>query len=1339
MNRVSINNTFKYAVIYVINVEAETHKGLLKIGETTLETDLPVDHLHPNSKELNKCAKERVDSYTRTSGIKYNLLYTELARKCVVNENGNQECTSFRDHDVHKLLKSSQIENIKFCHSKGREWFKVDLETVKTAIQNIKKNDYSMLIQEESSDYGKIVFRPEQDEAIKKTVNHFKKSNRMLWNAKMRFGKTLSTLELIKQLGYKKTIIITHRPVVDDGWNKDFYKIFSKNENYEYASKNKGNSIKTLIANRTSFIYFASIQDLRGSDRVGGKFSKNDELFNIDWDLVVIDEAHEGTTTSLGEDVINELCKSKGEKEVRRLELSGTPFNIMTNYNEDSIYTWDYMMEQHSKKKWDECNFGDSNPYKELPKLNIFTYDLGDIIKANQYKDVEDKAFNFKEFFRTREGKFIHEKDIISFLNLITNGDDSSFYPYANENFRKLFRHTLWMVPGVKEAKALSELLEKHNVFGCGQFKVVNVAGEGDEEVANCSALEAVKNAIDEVDSGKSVLEYTITISCGRLTTGVTVPEWTAVMMLSGSYSTSAANYLQTIFRVQSPCKKYGMLKDSCYVFDFAPDRTLKMVAESVALSTKAGKTKESDKRIMGEFLNFCPVVSVGGTGMKKYNVNSMLQQLKNAYAEKAVISGFDDYNLYNDNLLKLDAVEIEKFKKLKGIIGSTKSNKKTNEIDINNQGFTDEQYEEIERIEKKPKKERTKEEEEALKKIEEKKKQRYNAISILRGISIRLPLLIYGVNFEYNEDITMEMLVNNIDDSSWEEFMPADVTKEVFREFIKYYDEDIFLAAGRKIRTMAKSADELPPKERVVKISRLFSYFKNPDKETVLTPWRVVNMHMSDCLGGYCFWDEKFKTELEEPRYVDNGEVTKETLSNISSKVLEMNSKTGLYPLFITYSIYKSRCNKYVGELTNQVRYKLWRDTVENNLYVICKTEMAKLITKRTLLGYKEGRINAHHFQNLINMLKNEKNKFKNKIHSSKCWTAGRSGNVKFDVIVGNPPYQENISNNQKNASLSKQLFPLFIERSIELNAKYVSLITPSRWFTADAQDKSFLKLREFIKQNNHFVSIFNYANNKIVFNSVDIKGGVNYFLFDKSHEGTVKFYECNEKEKKLYSRKLFEEGLDIIISVNEAIPILQKVKENSSFRSFIEITNGRNAFGIVGKESVVKEITRSEEFKDSIELRCAKDEILYTERKYVTKNIDIMQSWKVFISKSSDGETINSDKEVSIIGKPYIGKPNSACTDSLIPIGKFKVEQEAVNLQKYMRTKFLRFMVGILKVSQNVYQNVYQFVPLQNFTNKSDINWNMSIMEIDEQLFNKYSFTDEEKNYIRGKIKDM
>ena len=263
----------------------------------------------------------------------------------------------------------------------------------------------------------------------------------------------------------------------------------------------------------------------------------------------------------------------------------------------------------------------------------------------------DEKAFNFREFFRTKDtplcGRgaggeaFIHDKDVDRFLDLLCKDDKDSLYPYSNDQFRRIFRHTLWLVPGVKAARALSTKLKSHPVF-C-MFQIVNVAGNGDEDEENVEALQMVNKSIGE-DPDET---YTITLSCGRLTTGVSIKPWTAVFMMAGSFSTSAAQYMQTIFRVQTPFTNHGRMKEQCYAFDFAPDRTLRVLAETAKVSAKAGKQTEEDRRILGDFLNFCPIISIDGSKMKPYDVNKMMSQLKKAQIE-ILLSAKNQMNIKN-------------------------------------------------------------------------------------------------------------------------------------------------------------------------------------------------------------------------------------------------------------------------------------------------------------------------------------------------------------------------------------------------------------------------------------------------------------------------------------------------------------------------------------------------------------------------------------------------------------------------------------------------------------------------------------------------------------------
>src|SRR5699024_5354192 len=240
-----------------------------------------------------------------------------------------------------------------------------------------------------------------------------KKKDRMLWNAKMRFGKTLTTYQLVKESEYSKVLILTHRPVVSDSWYEDFNKLDMHDSGYKYGSK-KGESIESLVKNESKFVYFASLQDLRGSTQVGGKQGEKNELvFSTNWDLIVFDEAHEGTQTDLAKNVEQAIKKDN----TKILELSGTPFNLLEQYSEDQVFTWDYVMEQEAKLRWATEKPDIPNPYESLPKVNMFTFNM-----KNKEKYSDNKAFNFKEFFRVdSEGLFVHESDVIGFLNEITN------------------------------------------------------------------------------------------------------------------------------------------------------------------------------------------------------------------------------------------------------------------------------------------------------------------------------------------------------------------------------------------------------------------------------------------------------------------------------------------------------------------------------------------------------------------------------------------------------------------------------------------------------------------------------------------------------------------------------------------------------------------------------------------------------------------------------------------------------------------------------------------------------------------------------------------------------
>lgn len=1263
-------SSLKLKLIYVFRINDTAHHGCLKIGEATCE-DENVFGLSPNSKALNETARKRINQYTQTAGIAYDLLYTELT---VYNRGGLH---SFNDKEVHNVLERSGVKKKVFdTVNKANEWFITDLETVKRAIAAVKEGRNSLSSTEITREYSPIVFRPEQQEAISKTKKQFKKGNQMLWNAKMRFGKTLSALQVVKDMEFQRTLILTHRPVVDSGWFEDFGKIFYDRKDFAYGSKNNGESYSSLERRAEShglhYVYFASMQDLRGSELVGGNFDKNNEVFATDWDLIIVDEAHEGTQTELGKAVMGELVK----EQTKVLRLSGTPFNLLDDFKEDEIYTWDYVMEQRAKVSWDELHFGDPNPYASLPTLNIYTYDLGRLL--HEFVD-EDVAFNFREFFRVNEsGGFCHEKDVLAFLNLLTKEDKDSLYPYANEEYRNIFRHTLWMVPGVKEARALSAMLQTHPVFQ--HFKVVNVAGDGDQDEESRDALEAVEKAIGKDPDATR----TITLSCGRLTTGVSVKAWTAVFMLSGSYNTAASSYMQTIFRVQTPATINGRMKEQCYVFDFAPDRTLKVIAETAKISAKAGKTSQSDRKAMGEFINFCPIISIEGSQMNRFDVPRMLEQLKRVYVERVVRNGFEDSSLYNDELMKLDDLELQEFDDLKKIIGQTKAMPKTNQVDINSQGLNNEEYEEKEKLEKKPKKELTEEDRKRLEELKKKTKNREAAISILRGISIRMPLLIYGAELsDENQEITIDNFASLIDPQSWEEFMPKGVTKQKFNSFKKYYDPEIFCVAGKRIRAIARAADKLSIEERIERITDIFSTFRNPDKETVLTPWRVVNMHLGDCLGGYNFYDTEYQNVISEPRFIDKGEVTAEVFSP-ESRILEINSKSGLYPLYMAYGIYRARVKASLFAVeTVEEQQAVWDKVIAENIFVICKTPMAKSITKRTLVGFRKAKVNTRYFEDLINQIKNKPENFIAKVAKGRSyWKAIDNDNMKFNAIVGNPPYQEVVdqkeSTNGQKVSIS--IFQYFQTISEKIG-KYTALIYPgSRWIHRSGKGLEKFGLTQM--NDPHLALLEFFPCSKDIFKDVAIADGLSIVLknMKKKEYGFTYKYSVDGKTITVQANNPGNDMFSLNPQDNEIIKRLDNAIK--SFGCLHDSILPRNLFSIESdfvekNPSLVKEYNDGDYYNPETEIKLFTNDKAgksgrarwyIADKNVITSGSEYLNKWKVIVSSANAGGQKRSN-QIAIVDN------HSAFGRSRVALKTFATEKEARNFFKYATSEVIRF----------------------------------------------------------------
>ncbi|WP_294430836.1 Eco57I restriction-modification methylase domain-containing protein [uncultured Treponema sp.] len=1349
------NQAFEQKLIYVYRINDTAHEGILKIGEASCNAGMAYFAFEPNSKELNAAAKDRIRHQTQTAGVTFELLYTE-ATAYIQGKN----LIVFQDHDIHDILVRSGIKRKIFdTKHKANEWFYTDLETVKKAIAAAKEGRTSLNASEITKDRSPVIFRPEQTEAIEKTIKQFKKSggsHQMLWNAKMRFGKTLSTLEVVKRMNYSRTLILTHRPVVDSGWFEDYSKIFYDRADFYYFSKKNGGDPKEeenfheMIHSAAKsgmkdyhFIYFASIQDMRGSELVGGKFAKNEEIFNINWDLIIIDEAHEGTQTELGKAVLA-ACK---KDETRILHLSGTPFNLMDDFKEEEIYTWDYVMEQRAKAEWDKIHQGDPNPYSVLPKLSIYTYNLGKLYP--EYAD-EDIAFNFREFFRVdKEGNFIHESNVRQFLDLLTKEDAESNYPFSTEEYRQNFRHSLWMIPGVKEAKALSKLLQEHPVFS--QFNIANVAGDGDEEEEEKEALKKVEKAIGTHPEET----YSITLSCGRLTTGVSVKPWTACFMLSGSFNTAASTYMQTIFRVQTPAVIGGKQKEECFVFDFAPDRMLKVIAETAKISSKAGKTTQDDREILGDFLNFCPIIGFEGSQMQAYNTEKMLGQLKKAYIERVVKNGFEDSYLYNDELMHMDRLALEEFSKLKEIIGSTKAQGKTGDININAQGLTDEQYELLEQpeIREKPPKEITPEQQEALEREKEIKKNRDTAVSILRGISIRMPLLIYGADLKqpdgFEKTITLDNFSDLVDDLSWEEFMPKGVTKEIFAQFKKYYDPDVFRESGVKIREMTRAADKLSIEERIERISAIFATFRNPDKETVLTPWRVVTMHLSQSIGGWCFYNKDYTEQIAEPKLIEQNEITNEVFKK-NAHILEINSKSGLYALYCAYSVYRTRAKLELGpKPTREMEKDLWKRVLVENIFLVCKTPMAKKIAQRTLAGFSDAKVNAHYFEDFVNQLKNKPENFINKVSKTNYWKKDENGDMKFDAIVGNPPYQEETI--QKTSATNGQaprtnIFHYFQMVADSLTSKYTSLIYPAgRWIHRSGKGKGFVQFGLEQINDKSLQRIDYYPNSQELFKDIGLDDGISIVLKNKNKkdDGFLYVYHENEFTKEVHLDYPKEELIPLNpqhgIIVNKVSYFVCKYGLHYLFDRILP----RSLFGIessfvednqdkVRPYSESQGLDREKEVKLLVNDKsgsAGRTQWFIVNKSLLKTNVEYIDEFQVVVSSAHPGGQAGRSNQIEIIDN------HSAFGRSRVALASFKTEIEAKNFFKYANANLIRFM---FLMTDEALTSLGKKVPdIMDYTNQNKlIDFSK---DLNKQLYDLVGLESEEVEYIEKNVRVM
>lgn len=626
--------------IYVYNLpQAATHRGFVKVGYT------------------DRDAETRVNEQMHASGLKANILYTESAM-C-------SDGSIFTDRDVHRILRRRGFRQLN--EGSGRnEWFNCSVSDVKAAIVELKTG-----IVTESGRTASFKMRPEQYQAVKRTMEYYAyaakedpgRPPKFLWNAKMRFGKTFAAYQLAKEMGLRRTLVLTFKPAVESAWREDLmthvdFEGWQFISNRDAAGGHVNIDREYASADQTRpIVVFGSFQDLLGTNDAGGIKAKNEFIHSDNWDLVIFDEYHFGAWRENAKKLFeNPDDEENADFDVEKYQLeeagnaynetflpitadhylflSGTPFRAINSgeFIEDQIYNWTYSDEQRAKETW----VGPHNPYAALPRMVMLTYRIPDSIRQIAMQG-EFNEFDLNVFFSAKgkgdEARFIYENEVQKWLDLIrgsylpSNIDDMKLgqdkrppMPYSDTRLLSVLSHTLWFLPNVASCQAMYNLMMQKQNAWFHQRYTINVCA-GPKAGVGLDALIPVLRSMDD-----PLRSQTITLSCGKLTTGVTVRPWTGVFMLRNLKSPET--YFQTAFRVQSPWEiadeagNSRIMKQECYVFDFALDRALRQISD---YSCRLDVNEANPEKKVAEFINFLPVLAYDGSTMRQISAQDVL------------------------------------------------------------------------------------------------------------------------------------------------------------------------------------------------------------------------------------------------------------------------------------------------------------------------------------------------------------------------------------------------------------------------------------------------------------------------------------------------------------------------------------------------------------------------------------------------------------------------------------------------------------------------------------------------------------------------------------------
>ena len=1309
-------------------------------------------------------------------------LIKKYEHKATVSDN-----VYFRDYAVHDYLENSlgkkrlepedlSTNNVYY----SREFFKdVNTSELDEAINDIceqyklKNSTYAyydsnkrLAVTVHYERGSKWILRPNQQEAVDnfiKAVN-LGRTNLLMY-AVMRFGKSFTSLACAKAINAKTVLIVSAKADVREEWKKNVEQP-GNFEGYNFLSSEEllenDNAISDIHAKDETAVIFLTLQDLQGTEIK----AKHAQVFENKIDLLIVDETHFGARAqSYGEILRNVQTDEKKDlkenikfldkqeddqidledankqiKELKakvRLHLSGTPYRILMGSEfepEDIISFVQFTDIAHEQAAWDAENlYKDDveewdNPYFGFPQMIRFAFHPSEraIEKMNELKkhgvslalSALFKPQSIKKDTKTNaHQKFVHEDEVLDLLKIIDGTSSDSkllgFLDYDKIKQGQMCRHMVMVLPYCASCDAMEKLISDHALEfkNLGEYEILNISGVDAQHHFHTPT--DIKNRIAKLESeGKK----TLTLTVNRMLTGSTVEQWDTMIYLKDT--SSPQEYDQAIFRLQNQYVRElsdgtkvikECLKPQTLLVDFDPHRLFTMQEQkSLIYNANTEKNGNSllDKRIADE-LRISPVITMNHNRLEQVQATDILKEVSHYNNSRSISDEVMDLpidlSILNNEHMR-DVIEAQNpFGSKAGLT------LEANESETDGQDF-DVEYEDLDDEQQSKQDNKSKQSEfdqytlninnERIKDLENKIRTYYQRILFfsflcyepVKSLDDILENLRQGKNHRLAHNLGI-----NTDDI------------EVLRNSLNAFKLSALDYKIQNISTLATD-ENLQPLDRAVTSLAKFSRMSASE---IITPIKVADEMVA------------MLSEDQLRNIIKSGE-----------KLLDIASKAGEYTVALVkrlqalgFTLDEIR-NSIYAIPTSSVAYEFTRRFYEIlGLNIAC---IAKNFTSYDLLDIKKD--NEEVDYNRITELLSQKKDFE-KITLQDNIQGGEK--VEFGAVVGNPPYQESDGGAQASA---RPIYHKFVEITNQLSTNLATLIIPTRWY---AGGKGLDKFRDHMLANTHISQLHDFINPETVFPGTNNRGGVCYFLIDKTYKanygsGTHIFTHYENKHVYNATRPLNSFHLDIFLRDSIGVSIVKKLLSRSSFKPLADHVSSRKPFGLDGD---IFKTTAFSLDKSTLEYPvtcyCKSKLTGYVQRNIIKSNNSWIDKWKVLTPYANNiGTELKDDNQ-----NCFVAFPNSVCSETFIVIGFDLVndEKDANNLSNYLKTKFSRFLHAQAKVSQHGTKQTYRFVPVPDLSKDSPINWNLSLNEIDEQLFNFYGLNEEEKQHIRNSIKDM